>query len=274
MGYDSEVTISQERMSVRLKRSVAAVLCTVCAFPPLGLAAEPVTIGVYAYPPFGYSENDRQTGYTHDILRAAAGRAGLAVTVEEFPVVRAAELLHNAPNFIIGGTLTPESVVRHQGSAWPFCFETVSHSLLVKADSPYGRLEDVPHNASIGAFLGYTLIKYLNGLGFTDLVLTQQNSQVADMLASGRVDGWATFESSAYYIMDAKGMDRSSVKSVPIKQFPFCAIASRNTDPKVLSKLRAAYLSMAGDGTRDAIRARYAKYLGPDLPYEAIPKLP
>ncbi|WP_160295530.1 substrate-binding periplasmic protein [Paramagnetospirillum magnetotacticum] len=232
-----------------------------------------VTIGAYDYPPFGFAENSQQTGYSLDILKEAVRRAGLSFSIEDFPVVRATELLHGTPNFIIAGTLTPEAVVRYGSSHWPFCFETASHALLVKADSPYNRLEDIPRSASIGAFLGYTLKKHFTELGY-DLQLASENWQVAEMLVRGRVEAWATFESSAYYLMEAKNIPLNSVRSIPIKQFPFCAIASRGTNPEVLTRLRAAYLSMEADGTRKAIRSRYARFLGADNPYSAIPKLP
>lgn len=232
-----------------------------------------VTIGVYAYPPFGFTENSQQTGYSLDILKEAARRAGLPFRIEEFPVVRAAELLHGTPNFIIAGTLTPEAVVRH-GSHWPFCFETVSHALLLRADSPYTRLEDLPRTTSIGAFLGYTLKAYFTELGFTDLHLTVENGQIAEMLARGRVEAWASFESSAYFLMEAKGIPLNSVKSIPIRQFPFCAIASRGTTPDVLARLREAAFAMDRDGTRNAIRSRYARFLGIDRPYSVIPEMP
>lgn len=232
-----------------------------------------VTIGVYTYPPFGYTENSQQTGYSLDILKEAARRAGLSFSIEAFPVVRAAELLHGTPNFIIAGTLTPEAVVRH-GSHWPFCFETVSHALLLRADSPYARLEDVPKTTSIGAFLGYTLKAYFTELGFTDLQLTVENGQVAEMLARGRVEAWASFESSAYFLMETKGIPLNSVKSIPIRQFPFCAIASRGTTPDVLARLRDAAIAMDRDGTRTRIRSRYARFLGVDHPYSVIPVMP
>lgn len=238
-----------------------------------GALAADLTIGVYAYPPFGYTENSQQTGYSFDILKEVAHRAGLSFAVEEFPVVRAAELLHGTPNFVIAGTLTPEAVVRH-GSHWPFCFETVSHALLLRADSPYARLEDLPRTTSIGAFLGYTLKTYFTELGFTDLQLTAENGQVAEMLARGRVEAWASFESSAYYLMEAKGIPLDSVKSVPIRQFPFCAIASRGTSPEILARLRDAYVTMDRDGTRNVIRSRYARFLGADNPYPVIPEIP
>lgn len=251
-------------------RGLVAAVMGMCGALAAQAADQNLTIGVYPYPPLGYAENGRQTGYGFDIVNEAVRRAGFTSDLEAFPVMRAVAMLRDQPNLLIIATKTPETVARYDAH-WPFCFETVTHALMLKRDSPYERLEDIPRNIPIGAFLGYTLKTYLTDLGFTDLQFASENGQVADMLMHGRVDAWASFASSAYFLLAAKGVSEGAVKSIPIQRFPFCAMVSRNTGPEILARLQSAYLSMEADGTRAAIRARYERFLGPDLPHQAIP---
>ncbi|CAA7611598.1 exported hypothetical protein [Magnetospirillum sp. LM-5] len=229
-----------------------------------------VTIGVYPYPPFGYVADGRHTGYAYDMIEAVVRRAGFAVAVEEVPVMRAVVMLRESTNLLIMATKTAETVARYEAH-WPFCFETVTHALLMKKATRYSRLEDLPRDTVIGAFLGYTLKTHLAELGFTDIQFASENGQVADMLLHGRVEAWASFESAAYYLLEAKGVGQDAVKSIPVQRFPFCVMASRNTSPDILARLHAAAAAIEADGTRAAIRARYARYLGPDLPLPAKP---
>lgn len=247
--------------------SITAVFASMCGVPA-GALAQTVTVGVYPYPPFGYTENGQQTGYSLDLVSAVVRRAGFTVVVEEVPVMRAVVMLRESHNLLIPATRTPETMERYQAH-WPFCFETVSHVLLLRRASPYTRLEDLPRSTVIGAFLGYTLKSHLAAQGFTDIQFAGENGQVADMLMLGRVDAWASFQSAAYYLLEAKGIPADTVTSIPVMRFPFCVMASLDTNPEILARLQAAYAEMEADGTRAAIRARYARYLGEDLPRTA-----
>jgi|GEM_PF-6887952 len=243
--------------------AVALLAALVCLWTSIG-KAQTVAVGGYPYPPFGYLDGKVHTGYSHDILTEVARRAGLTFHVEEISVVRATKVLHDRVNFLIAGTRTPEAEERYDAH-WLDCFETVSHSLMVRADSPFQQLEDIPRTARIAAFLGYTLKSYLGELGFSSFELVAENGQGAEMLMRRRVDAWATFESSAYFLLEERGLDRDIVRSIPIRQFPFCIIASQSTAPELRERLHKAYLEMVADGTRAAIRQKYARYLGPDL---------
>jgi len=236
----------------------------VALLAPLAAAAEGIIIGVYAYPPFEMEVGGRPSGYAHEILDAVARRAGFDVQTADVPVVRATKMLRDTPNLLIAGTKSGEAVANYGAAIWGFCFEAVTHALIVKADRPYVGLESLPRDALIGAFLGYTLKGYLAERGFSAVELASTNEQVADMLMHDRVEAWASLEGAARYILDAKGIPQDAVRAIPLRSLPFCAIAGVDTNPQVLDRLRAAYDGLVADGGRAAIRARYARFLGPD----------
>lgn len=228
-------------------------------------AAEPesVVYAVYPYPPIAIVEDDVRTGYATEIMTEALRRANLQVKLMTLPGNRALGYISEETGIFIAGTKTPEAFDKF-AITWPFCFETVTHALIVPANKGFTSFETLPRNIRVGAFLSYTLKDYLAEQGFTNVHLVRDNTQLAEMLMMNRIDAWASFDSAARFILESKGADLSGVRSLPIKEFSFCAVTSRQTDPAFIKRVRAAYLTMLQDGSRSAIRARYARYLGPD----------
>jgi hypothetical protein len=223
------------------------------------------TYAFYPYPPIAMKDGGKRSGYATEIMGEALRRAELTVDEIELPVNRALSFVINEPNNFIVGTKTPEAGVKF-AITWPFCFETVNHALVIAADKPYQSIETMPRNARIGAFLSYTLKDYLTQQGFTDISLVRENSQLPGLLMKDHIDAWASFDSAARYLLESEGTDLAKVRSLPVKRYSFCAVTSRDTDPKLMERVREAYRTMLDDGTRARIRARYERYLGPDLP--------
>jgi ABC-type amino acid transport substrate-binding protein len=245
----------------------------IAAFLALGLAvgtlhataadSQRVTYAFYPYPPIAMMADERRSGYATEIMTEALRRAGFEIQETDLPGLRALAYIEKEAGIFISGTKTPEAYDKY-AVAWPFCFETVTHTVIVPANKGPNSFAELPRNAQIGAFISYTLKDYLAQQGFTNLHLARENHQLAQMLMSDRIDAWASFDSSARYLLEGMGVDLRSIRSLPIKQFSFCAVTSRKTERSVLNRVKAAYQSMITDGTRAAIRARYQRYLGPD----------
>jgi ABC-type amino acid transport substrate-binding protein len=232
-------------------------------------ATEPerITYAFYPYPPIAMMAGERHGGYATEIMTEVLRRAGFAVQETDLPGLRALATIEQEAGIFIAGTKTPEAYDKY-AITWPFCFETVTHAVIVPANKGPATFADLPRNARIGAFISYTLKDYLAQQGFTNFQFARENQQLAEMLMRDRIDAWASFDSSARYLLEGMGVDLKTIRSLPIKRFSFCAVTSKKTDRAVLNRVRAAYESMVTDGTRAAIRARYQRYLGPDAPPE------
>lgn len=235
------------------------------AFQAEAAAPQRITYAFYSYPPIAMMVEERRSGYATEIMTEALRRAGFEIQETDLPGLRALSYIEQEAGIFIAGTKTPEAYDKY-AIAWPFCFETVTHAVVVPANKGPNSFAELPRNAWIGAFISYTLKDYLVQQGFTNFQFTRENHQLAEMLMKGRIDAWASFDSSARFLLEGMGVDLKSIRSLPIKQFSFCAATSRKTERSVLNRVRAAYESMIADGTRAAIRARYQRYLGSDLP--------
>lgn len=237
----------------------------VCALRAEAAGAERITYAFYPYPPIAMMVDERRSGYATEIMTEVLRRAGFEVQETDLPGLRALVYIEQETGIFISGTKTPEAYDKYAVS-WPFCFETVTHAVVVPANKDPGSFAELPRDARIGAFISYTLKDYLERQGFTNFQFAHENHQLAKMLMSDRIDAWASFDSSARFLLEGMGVDLRSIRSLPIKQFSFCAVTSRKTERSILDRVRTAYKSMITDGTRAAIRARYQRYLGPDLP--------
>lgn len=251
--------------SLAYRPLIAAFLVLVLmAGTPQAAAPQRITYAFYPYPPIAMIVNERRAGYATEIMTEALRRAGFDVQETDLPGLRALAYIEQEAGIFISGTKTPEAYDKY-AVVWPFCFETVTHAVVVSANKAPGSFAELPRNALIGAFISYTLKDYLAQQGFTNLHFVRENDQLAKMLMAGRIDAWASFDSSARFLIESMGTDLKSIRSLPIKQFSFCAVTSRKTEQSVLDRVKAAYESMIADGTRAVIRARYQRYLGPDL---------
>ncbi len=256
----------------RVRRGLSGALPLVAVFAALGSAAEvsqaaenqSITYAFYPYPPIAMMVGEKRSGYATEIMTEALHRAGFDVHETDLPGLRALASIEKEAGIFIAGTKTPEAYDKYD-VVWPFCFETVTHAVIVRANNASGSFVELPRNARVGAFISYTLKDYLAQQGFTNLQFVRENRQLAEMLMSDRIDAWASFDSSARFLLEDMGVDLGSIRSLPIKQFSFCAVTSRKTERSVLNRVKAAYKSMIADGTRAAIRARYQRYLGEDL---------
>lgn len=224
-----------------------------------------LTYAFYPYPPIAMMVGEQRSGYATEIMTEALRRAGFTIQETDLPGLRALAHIEQEAGIFIAGTKTPEAYDKY-AITWPFCFETVTHAVVVPAHKGLNSFADLPRDTRIGAFISYTLKDYLVQQGFTNLHFVRENHQLAKMLMTDRIDAWASFDSSARFLLEEMGVDLKSMRSLPIKRFSFCAVTSRKTERSVLNRVKAAYESMIADGTRAAIRARYQRYLGPDAP--------
>lgn len=259
-----------KRMLGRLGNSlksplVVAFLASALVAKAVAADQERITYAFYPYPPIAMMAGERRSGYATEMMTEVLRRAGYETLETDLPGLRALATIEQEAGIFISGTKTPEAYDKY-AVTWPFCFETVTHAVVVPASKGPGSFAELPRNARIGAFISYTLKDYLTQQGFTDVQFVRENQQLAEMLMSNRIDAWASFDSSARYLLEGMGVDLKLIRSLPIKRFSFCAVTSRKTERSVLNRVKAAYESMVADGTRAAIRARYQRYLGPDLP--------
>lgn len=235
------------------------------ALPAEAAEPESITYAFYPYPPIAMMNGERRSGYATEIMTETLRRAGFEVRETDMPGLRALANIEQEAGIFISGTKTPEAYDRY-AVAWPFCFETVTHAVVVLANKGPNSFAELPRHARIGAFISYTLKDYLVQQGFTNFEFARENHQLAEMLMRDRIDAWAGFDSSARFLLEGMGVDLKSIRSLPVKRFSFCAVTSRKTERSILNRVRAAYESLITDGTRATIRARYQRYLGPDLP--------
>ncbi len=250
------------KLTLANKACVAFMLLLSCG---ANATAQELTYLYYPYPPYGMERNGALTGYMTDIMQTALKRTGLPSRTIEASVVRAITDAQAKADHFTAATDTTE-MRRRRDLRWAFCFETVTHSLIVKKSTGYASIEAIPRHAVIGAFVNYTLRDYLAEQGFTKLHYVRENSLLANLIERDRIDAWASFGAAAKFILKERGVDLNEIVALPIKDFPFCAVTSKETSDTVVMQVRDAYRRMVQDGTRKSIRDAYAPYLEIDAP--------
>ena len=167
--------------------TIVALGGAVVSFQAQAASPEKITYAFYPYPPIAMMTGERRSGYATEIMTEVLRRAGFDVQETDLPGLRALAHIEQEAGIFISGTKTPEAYDKY-AIAWPFCFESVTHAVIVPANKGPNSFTELPRDARVGAFISYTLKDYLAQQGFTNIHFARENQQLAEMLMSDRID--------------------------------------------------------------------------------------
>lgn len=205
-------------------------------------------------------EDGQEPGAVLELVMAATERAGLRPKVTFIPWRRAQEMVTGGKDMLIAPlTWLPSRADRYTWIA-PLCrMERSIASLRYRIDS----LEQARRERRtlvVGA--GSAQDQQLRDWGYpADLIVTTPlGTREADMLASGRVDGWYSGTRQILWRWQREGRKQELLVGAPITVDQIHLGCSRDCDPTLVATLRSALQSLRDDGSADRILAKYALY--------------
>ncbi|MFV3128357.1 substrate-binding periplasmic protein [Niveispirillum sp. KHB5.9] len=223
--------------------------------------AEQPTIDLMAVhtPPMAMDNTD-EPGAVLALVMAATERAGLTPKVSFLPWRRAQEMVTSGKDMLIAPlTLLPS---RAEKFTWigPICrIERSIASLKYRIDSLEQAMAE-RRTLVVGA--GSAQDQQLRDMGYPAelIVTTPLGTREAEMLATGRVDGWYSGTQQIRWRWQREGRHEALIIGDPVSVDQIQLGCSRDCDPTLAATLRSALQSLRDDGTADRILAKYALY--------------
>ncbi len=205
-------------------------------------------------------EDEAERGAVLELTMAAVERAGLTTKVTFIPWRRAQEVVTGGKDLLIAPlTWLPSRADRFTWVA-PICrMERTIASIRYRIDNLEQARRD-RRTLVVGA--GSAQEQQLRDWGYpADLIVTTPlGTREADMLASGRVDGWYSGTQQISWRWQREGRTETLIMGTPITIDQIHLGCSRDCDPTLVATLRNAMQSLRDDGTADRILAKYALY--------------
>lgn len=228
---------------------------------PLAYAEKATMVELMAVqsPPMAMEEGE-EPGAVLELTVAAVERAGLTPKVAFIPWRRAQEMVAGGKDLLIAPlTWLPSRAEKFTWIA-PLCrMERSIASIRYRIDSLDQARRD-RRTLVVGA--GSAQDIQLRAWGYPpDLIVTTPlGTREADMLASGRVDGWYSGTAQIRWRWERDGRKERLIIGTPIIVDQIFLACSRDCDPTLAATLRGALQSLRDDGTADRILARYTLY--------------
>jgi polar amino acid transport system substrate-binding protein len=202
-------------------------------------------------------------GQSVELVREASRRAGLSVSVEIQPWVRALSTAQKNPNVLLFPvTRTPDREAQFE---WLGPVNRLEYWIFRSTTGQAPRLTNVAElgNYSIGVLKNDAAAQYLHGrFPESQLQEASEYSSLPPMLLAGRFDYLAAVPPSLYAALADLGKAKTQVQplfAIPnLSSNPFSyVVAAKGTDPTLVAKLRQGFESMANDGTWETIFRKY-----------------
>lgn len=241
--------------------SIICILTLVQMVSPLAHAERATQVELLAVqsPPMAM-ENGEQPGAVLELTVAAVERAGLTSKVTFIPWRRAQEMVAGGTDMLIAPlTWLPARADKFTWIA-PICrMERSIASIKYRIDS-LDQARRERRTLVVGA--GSAQDIQLRDWGYPpDLIVTTPlGTREADMLASGRVDGWYSGTAQIRWRWEREGRKERLIIGTPVIVDQVYLGCSRDCDPTLAATLRSALQSLRDDGTSDRILARYDLY--------------
>lgn len=205
-------------------------------------------------------DDEEEPGAVLELVLAATERASLTPKVTFIPWRRAQEVVTGGKDLLIAPlTWLPARADRYTWIA-PLCrIERSIASLRHRIDS-LDQAKRERLTLVVGA--GSAPEQQLRDWGYPAelIVTTPLGTREAEMLASGRVDGWYSGTRQIMWRWQDEGRKTELVFGAPVIVDQIYLGCSRDCDPTLVATLRSALQSLREDGSADRILAKYALY--------------
>ena len=167
------------------------------------------------FPPFNFTDKDGKiVGQSTEIVRQILQKTGTSTNIEMMPWSQGYELVQTRPNTALYSTSRmPE---REDLFKWVGPIGSEENYFYVKRDSTLSltTLEQAKAVKSIAVYRNDSNHLYLKGQGFTNLDISENDSECLRKLINGEVDVWLGPSKALPYIAAKVQVDPTLVKSI------------------------------------------------------------
>lgn len=206
------------------------------------------------YPPFVIADTIENAGFSIDIIRAAAARAGREISIEILPFQRALHRLQSNSSCMMPALFRNSS--REAKFRWIETYHAAELSFL-SLNAPIHDLQQGRHLARIAVETDASADRFLTGLGFENLVRISNPASSARMLHAGRIDAWAQSATAALELWEDLKLAPELHASAPIYSVPVYVTAGLDYPDDLVEIYRRAIHSIIADGTVGRLIAQY-----------------
>lgn len=226
--------------------------------------AQSITVVTEESPPLNFTKDGKVQGPGTALVEATLKAAKLDYKLDVYPWARAMSMATEQPNvliFSLGRTAEREPNFKWVGEITPFRYNL--YKLKSRQDIKLGKLDDAK-KYTIGVVRDDVLAKHLVGKGFAmgaspGLQEVASNDLNLKKLESGRIDLLPISQAALDVRCEKNNVDCSQFEpayELELVNHLYMAY-SKSTPDDVVEKTRAAYRSLAKDGTVKKLLGRY-----------------
>ena len=254
-----------------LFRLCVTVLALLCVAPHA--TGQSLRVLTEEWPPFNFKTPEGASGLAADLARLLLDDAGLATQAEFMPWNRVYQIAQHTPNVLIFTLArTPE---RESQFEWVLKVSDRAMSLYRLKSRPEVKVPDLESAKQYRVGTGPksdTSTQFLLRSGFIPgRNLEPVQTEAADRsnlrkLVAGRIDLMVSHPLTIEFTADRIGIDSRQLEralTLPEKDAGYWIALSKQSDPVLLARLRAAAVRLEKDGGLEKIRRRY---LTPERP--------
>ncbi|WP_230623351.1 MULTISPECIES: substrate-binding periplasmic protein [Chromobacterium] len=245
-----------------MARQIAMVLAAACCWCAAAVAAADIHAYTEDVPPLNYLENNNVQGYSTEVLRLVAKEAGLKLSIDVLPWLRAYAKVESTPDTLLYTIVrTPE---REQHFQWvgPIGPRRIYlYRLAARDDIRIASPNDLLryHN---GALAGSAAASQLAALGLqagSALDIGHSDATNLKKLQLGRLDLVAMLDWAMAWQLRLQGKTEKAVAPVLLLdgKLEYWFALNRATPPERVKQLQDALNRIRADGRLQAIRRRY-----------------
>ena len=237
----------------RIRRATTALGLAVTLAAPA--TAADLDLRTEEYPPANFTGDDGKiTGIATEVVRRAADRANLDITIELSAFKRGLKLTKTQPGTCFFGLWRTDQ--REDKFTWVGPLMQDGYALFARADSDIqlDSLED-SFSYSTGAVEGWGSTQAVKDAGHPNLEMAYEDSANIKRLDAGRTELWLSGLLSAPYEAKAKGLDIE--KKLVVNTVDLSVACHPETDRAVLDRLQNAFDAIKSEGVVAKIKERY-----------------
>ncbi len=214
-----------------------------------------------AYPPYVIEKESEISGIDVDLIREAAARTGIQVTVKTRPWKRLErDLMEKRVDCVFAYFRTPERLNYANYSSVPLHLTEYTMFIRTTDADSLQSLQEMQH-LSVGVNRGFKTTPEFEAMkkaGKIDVVEVTEDKQSMEMLKLGRVDGVLTNKDVGHFVAKTLGLQGITTLPKPLSSTPAYLVV--RPDPKLnrwLEAFDSALYGMLIDGTYNRIRNKY-----------------
>lgn len=227
----------------------------------------PLQVVTEEFPPYNYTENNKITGVSTEVVKAIVKELAIQATFRSYPWVRAYNTALTKPNVLIysiGRNEKREKLFKWVGVIAPAKFYLFT--LKRRDDIQINELEDAKQYL-IGTFRESVREQYLLSKGFkknVNILSYYDYKRGLTMLVNKRVDLWSMNELLAYYICKEMGYQpdkllRTAYFLAELSPEGYYMAFNKDTDDNLVSKFKQGLETIKNNGVLQKIHTKYFK---------------